>query len=228
MFLRKYDDYEKYRAREHVHTYITESLSLSWFMVTRDPRVSISTTIPNESHPKYYDTYSTVGSEVDYVVLPMVKWSTNENEIIRKGIAAFKWNGMHLCWIIYLVRRFLMFVYTYVNIICNQIVVIEISCISVSLSYLWTLFKENGFTNDGLFFYFIVLFSDITYRFVNISFIMLCSAYLDYWFPIFEYISVYVEHITVNIKHCYSNLMNCVIHIYMYTNIQLQTYSLKI
>lgn len=90
MFLRKYCEYQDYRAREHVYTYITESLSLSWFMVTRNPRVSISTTIPNESHPQFYDTYSTDGLEVDYVVLPVVKWSTKKNEIIRKGIAAFK------------------------------------------------------------------------------------------------------------------------------------------
>ncbi|CAC5403001.1 unnamed protein product [Mytilus coruscus] len=90
MFLREYSEYQEHKAREHVHTYITEALLLSWFMVTRNPRVFISTTIPKESHPQFYDSYSTDGSEVDYVVLPIVKWSTNENEIIRKGIAAFK------------------------------------------------------------------------------------------------------------------------------------------
>ncbi|XP_052076096.1 interaptin-like isoform X2 [Mytilus californianus] len=90
MFLREYSEYQEHRTSEPVHTYITDDLSLSWFMVTRNPRVFISTTIPKESHPQLYDSYSTDGLEVDYVVLPIVKWSTNENKIIRKGIAAFK------------------------------------------------------------------------------------------------------------------------------------------
>ncbi|CAC5398545.1 unnamed protein product [Mytilus coruscus] len=90
LFWRECSEYQEHRTREPVHSYITEALSLSWFMVTRNPRVFISTTIPKESHPQFYDTYSTDGSEVDYVVLPIVKWSTNENEIICKGIAAFK------------------------------------------------------------------------------------------------------------------------------------------
>ncbi|CAC5403002.1 unnamed protein product [Mytilus coruscus] len=92
MFLRQYSEYQEYRTKEPVHTYITEALSLSWFMVTRNPRVFISTIIPRESHSQFYDSNSTNGSEVDYVVLPIVKWSTNENEneIIHKGIATFK------------------------------------------------------------------------------------------------------------------------------------------
>ncbi|XP_076071873.1 uncharacterized protein LOC143043476 [Mytilus galloprovincialis] len=90
LFFRQYSQYQEYRTKEPVYSYITEALSLSWFLVTRNPRVSISTTIPDESHLQFYDTYSTDGSEVDYVVLPMITWSTNKREIIRKGIAAFK------------------------------------------------------------------------------------------------------------------------------------------
>ncbi|XP_076071787.1 uncharacterized protein LOC143043287 [Mytilus galloprovincialis] len=73
-----------------VQSYISEAVSICWLMVTRSPRVIISTTIPKESHSDSFNPYRKFGSKVDFVVWPVVKLSNDEGEIVCRGTAVFK------------------------------------------------------------------------------------------------------------------------------------------
>ncbi|XP_076070233.1 uncharacterized protein LOC143041944 [Mytilus galloprovincialis] len=73
-----------------VQSFITEAVSVCWLMVTRSPRVIISTTIPKESHSDSFNPYRKFGSKVDFVVWPVVKLSNDEGKIVCRGTAVFK------------------------------------------------------------------------------------------------------------------------------------------
>lgn len=73
-----------------MQSFITEAVSVCWLMVTRSPRVIISTAIPKESHSEFFNPYRKFGSKVDFVVWPIVKLANDEGQIVCRGTAVFK------------------------------------------------------------------------------------------------------------------------------------------